>query len=133
MQKIIKSKMRRGEKSIAVAFGRGLAVSIASELLLLALAATLTSGGVAAESMMHILAAVCAAVSAFIGAFVCALAAPKLTLPLALGVGAAQFAVNFALGLLFSDGTGFTPLMPMSFMAGAAVSGIMWALKKGRK
>ena len=133
MQKIMKNKMRRTDGSIADAFGRGMVVSAASELILLAIAASLTSCGIAAESMMHIFAALCAAVSSFIGAFICALAAHKLTLPLALGVGAAQFAVNFVLGILFSDDIGFTALMPASFMAGAAAAGVLSAMKKGRK
>lgn len=133
MQKIMRTKTRRGERSITAAFGRGLAAAVIAELCLLAIAAALTSGGVAAESIMHILAAVCAAVSSFIGAFLCALAAPKLTLPLALGVGAAQFALNFAVGMLLSEGVGFTPLMPAAFVIGAAAAGVLSALKKGGK
>lgn len=133
MQKIMRNKTRRGEKSVADAFGRGLIVATVGELCLLAIAAALTSGGVAAENIMHILAAVCAAVSSFAGAFICALAAPNLTLPLALGVGAAQFALNFAIGMLLSEGSGFTPLMPAAFIIGAAAAGVLSAVKKGGK
>ena len=133
MQKIMKAKTRRGERSIAEAFLRGLTAALLAQLLLLALAAALTSGGITAESIMHIVAAVCAAVSSFIGAFVCAVSAPKLTLPLAIGSGVAQLAVNFALGMLLSGGDGFTPLMPAAFIIGAVAAGVLAAVKTSRK
>lgn len=133
MQKIMKAKTRRGEKSIIAAFGRGLAFSVIAQLLLIAVAAAFTSGGIAAESIMHIMAAACAAISSFIGAFICALSAPKLALPLALGVGVVQLAVNFALGILLAGSMEIDPLMPAAFIVGAAAAGVLSAAKKGRK
>jgi len=133
MQKIVKAKTRRGERTIAEAFGKGLAAALIVQLLLLALVAALTSGGVIPESAMCITAAVCAALSSFVGAFICAASTPKLTLPLALAVGAAQLAVNFALGTLLTGGDGFTPLMPAAFIIGAAAAGVLSAVKTGRK
>lgn len=133
MQKIVKAKVRRGERSVADAFGKGFAAALIAQLLLLALGAALTSGGVIPENIMHIVAAVCAAMSSFIGAFICALSAPKLTLPLALGVGAAQLAVNLALGVLLAGGDSLTPLMPAAFIIGAAAAGVLAAVKTGRK
>ncbi|MBR6654731.1 MAG: DUF3792 family protein [Oscillospiraceae bacterium] len=133
MQKIMKAKTRRGERSIAEAFGKGLFSALIAQLLLLALGAALMSGGVIPESVMHIMAAVCAALSSFVGAFICASSAPKLTLPLAMAVGAAQLALNFALGMLLAGGDGFTPLIPAAFIIGSVAAGVISAVKTGRK
>ena len=134
MGKTIRNKTRRAEVSIGTAFVKGLIVAHIAELLLLAAAALLTSSGVINQSIMPAAAAVCAALSATVGAASCGKSTPKLSLPLALGVGAAELAVNFLLGLLIGEGCGFTVLMPTAFMAGAAAGGLLGALgKTGKK
>ena len=134
MGKNIKSVMRKGEQSLYSAFGRGVAVALIFEALLLALSAALTAAGVIAEKNMAVAAAVCACVSAFAGALVGGRSAAKLSLPIAVCVGAAEFAVNFLLGLTTAESGGFAVLMPAAFMAGAIAGGILCVFgKTGKK
>jgi len=134
MGKTIRTKTRRREANLGIAFAKGFIAAIASELLLLSAAAAAASAGVIAQSIMHVIAVMCAALSAFTGALVCGKSAPKLSLPLAIGVGAAALAINFLLGLLLEEGGGFTFIMPAAFMAGAAAGGILSVMgKPGKK
>ena len=134
MGKNIKSVMRKGEVSLYSAFARGAAVALISEVLLLAVASALTTAGVIAERNMAAAAAVCACVSAFAGAVVGGGRAVKLSLPIAVGVGAAEFAVNFLLGLTTAESGGFAVLMPAAFMVGAIAGGILCVFgKTGKK
>ena len=133
MGKTIKAKTRRGEADIGTAFVKGFAVSVIAEIILLAVSAAATSAGIIDQGIMPVPAVVSALLSAFAGAIVCGRSAPKLSLPLALGVGAAELAVNFLLGLLIAEGCGFTPVMPAAFMAGAAAGGIISIMGKSGK
>lgn len=133
MGKTIRTKAHRREANIGTAFAKGFAAAVASELILLAAAAAAASAGITAQSIMNVIAVVCAALSAFAGAVVCGKSAPKLSLPLAIGVGAAALGINFLLGLLLEEGGGFTFLMPTAFMAGAAAGGILSVMGKSRK
>lgn len=133
MRSNLKAKTRREERTLLMAFGTGLAAAVIAEIVFLALLALLTSSGTIAESAMPVFAAICAMLSSFAGSFIGALGAPKLSLPIALGVGAAVFAVNFAIGMLLPAGEGLTVSMPAAFIGGAVLAGILAAVKKGGK
>ncbi len=132
MQKTMRSTTRRGERSIGFVFGRGFIAAVAVQLIFLALAATLTRAGTIAESAMPLVSVICVLLCSFAGAFICARSAPKLALPLALGVGAAAFLVNCLPGIFLGSGE-FSPLIPAAFIVGAAVGGVLSAAGKGRK
>ncbi|MDD6188699.1 MAG: YrzE family protein [Clostridiales bacterium] len=129
----MKTRTHRTERTLPKAFRTGLAVAFIVELVLLSVMAALTSAGVIAESAMPVFSVICALLSSFAGSFTGAVRAPKLSLPSAMGVGTAAFAINFALGLMLPGSEGFSASMPAAFMGGAVLAGILSAVKKGRK
>lgn len=129
----MKTRTHRVERSLPMAFAAGLAAASISELALLAILAALTSSGAIAESSMQLFSVICALLSSFAGAFAGALGAPRLSLPLALGVGAAVLAINLAVGTLLPGDEGFSAVMPAAFMGGAVLAGVLAAVKKGGK
>lgn len=133
MGKNIRNKTRRGDTNLGSAFAKGIIAALIAETLLLAAAAALTYSAAVPQGLMPAAAAACAALSAFAGAAFCGKSAPKLSLPLALGVGAAELAVNFLLGLLIGEKGGLNVIMPTAFMAGAAVGGVLSAMGKAGK
>jgi len=127
-----KARVRQKEPSAPMAFGVGLAAAVLAELLLLVLAATLTSAGVIAEGGMKPAAAVCALLSAFFGGLIGAGRAPRLKLPLALGISVVLLAVNVALGRAMAEGPeGMSLIQIAAFPVGGILSGCLSA--KGKK
>ena len=88
MGKNIRNKTRRGDPSLGRSFAKGIIAALIAETLLLAAAAALTYSAAVPQGLMPAAAAACAALSAFAGAAFCGKSAPKLSLPLALGVDA---------------------------------------------
>lgn len=129
----MKTLTRRKERSLPVSFGTGLAAAVISETALLALLAALTSAGVIAERAMETAAVVCALLSSFAGAFIGALRTPKLSLPLAAGIGAAALGLNLLLGALLPGEGSLSAAMISAFLAGAIAAGVVAAMRKGRK
>ncbi len=119
--------------SLPTAFAAGLAAALAGEAAILAVLALLSRSGSIAEDAMPLFAALGALLGSFLGSFVAGVQAPKLSLPIALGVGAALFVINLAIGTLLPESGGFSFAMPAAYMGGALIAGVLSAVKKGGK
>lgn len=127
----MKSKGRKKEKNAVAAFGLGLAVAAALELILSAVFAAATSGGMIGEGKMVIFSAVTALICSFAGALTGAKSSPELKFPVAAGIGGVMLAVNFAAGRAFSQLGGSIRLqIPIAFILGALLAGLIAVKKK---
>lgn len=129
-----KARVRQKEPSAAMAFGIGVAAVVVTELLLLMLAASLTSAGVIPEGGMKPTAAVCALLSTFLGGLVGAGRVSRLKLPLALGVSVVVLAIHVALGRASAEGTeGLSLVQTAVFPIGGILSGCLSAKAKKKR
>lgn len=130
MRRKLKIKTRGSQSSLLTAMLWGAASAVLAEVILLAAAAGLMVSGVMGEGAMRAVCVGCAFLSAFLGALTAAAKTPKLILPTALGVGAALMGINLVVGVLLPEGDGFSPIIAAAFIVGAALAGVLAAMKK---